>query len=159
MGSAISTILVDCGRNIVECPAAAGILCQQQHGILVAIAIFRASGALTALENLVRPLTAAIGMPSEALPMALMRPLSGSGATGIMMETMTQPGTGPDTFVGMLVSTLQGSTETTFYVLALYFGAARISNGRHALVTCLTADAAGILGAVAACRFFFPELF
>jgi spore maturation protein SpmA len=126
--------------------------------ILVAIAIFRASGALLALENLVRPLTHAIGMPSEALPMALMRPLSGSGATGVMMETMTQAATGPDTFVGMLVSTLQGSTETTFYVLALYFGAARISNGRHALATCLTADAAGILGAVAACRFFFPEL-
>jgi spore maturation protein SpmA len=126
--------------------------------ILVAIAIFRASGALLALENLVRPLTAAIGMPSEALPMALMRPLSGSGATGVMMETMSQATTGPDTFVGMLVSTLQGSTETTFYVLALYFGAARISNGRHALATCLTADAAGILGAVAACRFFFPEL-
>jgi spore maturation protein SpmB len=87
-----------------------------------------------------------------------MRPLSGGGASGIMMETMTHAATGPDTFVGMLVSTLQGSTETTFYVLALYLGAARVSNGRHALATCLTADLAGILGAVFACRLFFPEL-
>ncbi len=126
--------------------------------ILVAVAIFRSSGALVALTNLLEPLTAAVGMPSEALPMALMRPLSGSGATGVMIETMSQPATNPDTFVGMLVSTLQGSTETTFYVLALYLGAARVSNGRHALATCLTADLAGVIGAVMACRFFFPDL-
>jgi len=126
--------------------------------ILVAVGVFRASGALDALTNLVRPLTSLIGMPSEALPMALMRPLSGGGAFALMMDIMGQPATGPDTFVGMLVSTLQGSTETTFYVLALYFGAAGISNGRHALAACLTADAAGILGAVAACHLFFPQL-
>ncbi len=126
--------------------------------ILVAVAIFRSSGALLALTNLLEPLTVAIGMPSEALPMAMMRPLSGSGATGVMIETMSQPATNPNTFVGMLVSTLQGSTETTFYVLALYLGAARVSNGRHALATCLTADLAGVIGAVMACRFFFPDL-
>jgi len=126
--------------------------------ILVAVGVFRASGGLDAFTDLVRPLTSLIGMPSEALPMALMRPLSGGGAFALMMDIMGQPATGPDTFVGMLVSTLQGSTETTFYVLALYFGAAGIRNGRHALAACLAADAAGILGAVAACHLFFPQL-
>jgi spore maturation protein SpmA len=121
--------------------------------ILVAVGMFRASGALEVLIRVLEPLTSLIGMPGEALPMALLRPLSGSGAYGVMTEIMKTHG--PDSFVGNLVSTIQGSTETTFYVLAVYFGAARIRDGRHTLPTCLIGELAGVLGAVAACHLFF----
>ncbi|MEE8508607.1 MAG: nucleoside recognition domain-containing protein [Myxococcota bacterium] len=121
--------------------------------ILVAVGMFRASGALDLLISAINPLTSRIGVPAEVLPMALLRPLSGSGAFGIMSETLTAYG--PDSFIGMMTSTLQGSTETTFYVLALYFGAARIREGRHALAACLIGDLAGFLGTVAACHWFF----
>jgi spore maturation protein SpmA len=121
--------------------------------ILVAIEMFRASGAMDALIAAVEPLTSLIGVPGEALPMALMRPLSGSGAFGIMTSTLETHG--PDSFVGLLSSTLMGSTETTFYVLAIYLGAVRVRDARHILPACLTGDLAGFLGAVAACHFFF----
>jgi spore maturation protein SpmB len=81
--------------------------------------------------------------------------LSGSGAYGVAAEIMQT--NGPDSFVGYLVSTMQGSTETTFYVLALYFGAAGIRYARHALIACLIADTAGIIGALVVCRFFFAS--
>ena len=122
-------------------------------GILVAVGMFQASGAMDLLVWLLDPITSAIGFPGEALPMALLRPLSGSGALGIMAATIETHG--PDSFVGMLVSTLQGSTETTFYVLTLYAGAGRVRDLRHALPACLIGDAAGILGATAACHLFF----
>jgi spore maturation protein SpmA len=121
--------------------------------ILVALAMFRASGAMELLTRIVRPVTDAIGIPAEALPMAILRPLSGSGAYGVMVEIMQTHG--PDSFVGMLVSSLQGSTETTFYVLTIYLGAARIRDGRHALASCLVGDVAGLLGATAACHWIF----
>ncbi len=121
--------------------------------ILVAVAMFRASGALDLLISLLDPLTSLIGIPAEVLPMALLRPLSGSGAFGVMSEILTTYG--PDSFVGYLASTLQGSTETTFYVLTLYCGAAGIRDVRHALIACLTGDRAGLLGATAACHLFF----
>jgi spore maturation protein SpmA len=121
--------------------------------ILVAVAMFRASGALDLLIRLLDPLTSLIGIPAEVLPMALLRPLSGSGAFGVMSEILTTYG--PDSFVGYLASTLQGSTETTFYVLTLYCGAAGIRDVRHALIACLTGDLAGLLGATAACHLFF----
>lgn len=121
--------------------------------ILVAVGMFRASGALDLLVSFIDPLTSRIGVPAEALPMALLRPLSGSGAFGVMSEILTAHG--PDSFIGLLVSTLQGSTETTFYVLALYLGAAGVRDGRHALLACLTGDVAGFFGAVAACHWFF----
>ena len=121
--------------------------------ILVAVAMFRASGALDLLIRLLDPLTSLIGIPGEVLPMALLRPLSGSGAFGVMSEILTTYG--PDSFVGYLASTLQGSTETTFYVLTLYCGAAGIRDVRHALIACLTGDLAGLLGATAACHLFF----
>jgi spore maturation protein SpmA len=121
--------------------------------ILVAVGMFRASGALDLLIHLLDPLTSLIGIPGEVLPMALLRPLSGSGAFGVMSEILTAHG--PDSFVGYLASTLQGSTETTFYVLTLYCGAAGIRDVRHALIACLTGDLAGLLGATAACHLFF----
>jgi spore maturation protein SpmA len=121
--------------------------------ILVAVAMFRASGALDLLIAALDPVTSIVGFPAEALPMALLRPLSGSGAFGVMSEILTTHG--PDSFVGLLTSTLQGSTETTFYVLALYLGAAGVRDGRHALAACLTGDLAGAIGATAACHLFF----
>ncbi len=121
--------------------------------ILTAVTMFRASGALDFVIGLIDPVTSAFGVPAEVMPMALLRPFSGSGAFGIMSETLTAHG--PDTFIGYLTSTLQGSTETTFYVLAVYFGAARISQGRHTLPACLAGDFAGFCGAVMACHLFF----
>ena len=121
--------------------------------ILVAVAMFRASGALDYVISYIDPVTSLIGVPGEVLPMALIRPLSGSGALGVMSEILTAHG--PDSFIGMLTSTLMGSTETTFYVLAVYLGAAGVVDGRHALFACLAGDIAGFFGAVAACHFFF----
>jgi spore maturation protein SpmA len=115
--------------------------------MLVAIAIFRAGGAMDNwLIPALRVVTDLIGMPAEALPMALMRPLSGSGSLGIMAEIMSVHG--PDSFIGILVSTFYGSTETTFYVLAVYFGAVNIKNTRYALPVGLIADAVGIIAAL-----------
>jgi len=119
--------------------------------ILVAVGMFRASGAMEVLVRLIGGVTSSIGMPAEALPMALLRPLSGSGAYGILASIINNPQIGPDSYTGYLVSTLQGSTETTFYVLAVYFGAVQVRRIRHALPAALTADVAGIAAAVAIC--------
>ena len=116
--------------------------------ILVAVAMFRSSGAM---DILVRPLgavTGLFGLPAEALPMALLRPLSGSGAYGILASIIQDPAIGPDSYIGYLVSTFQGSTETTFYVLAVYYGAVGIRRIRHTLVAALSADIVGIGAAV-----------
>ena len=126
--------------------------------ILVAVGMLRASGALELFVDAVGPLTSRIGMPGEALPMALLRPLSGSGAYGILASIIQDPSIGPDSYTGYLVSTLQGSTETTFYVLAVYFGAVHIRRFRHALPAALTADFAGIAGAVIACSVLYSAL-
>jgi spore maturation protein B len=121
--------------------------------MLFAIGIFRASGAMELLVSLLSPVTNLIGMPAETLPMALMRPLSGSGSLGIMTELMKVHG--PDSFIGVLASTMYGSTETTFYVLAVYFGSVQVKNTRHALPAGLIADLFGMLGAVFICRVLF----
>lgn len=120
--------------------------------IFVAIGMFRASGAMDIMITILSPITTAMGMPAEALAMALMRPLSGSGAFGLMSEIVNQ---GPDSFLADLVSVIQGSTETTFYVLAIYFGAVGIRRTRHALPAALCADAAGIIAAVLVCNLWF----
>jgi spore maturation protein B len=109
--------------------------------------MFRASGGMGLLVATLGPLTGLIGMPAEVLPVAVLRPLTGSGALGVMTETLEAHG--PDSFVGYLASTLQGSTETTFYVLAVYFGAVHVRHTRHALPACLAADLGGMLAAVA----------
>lgn len=114
--------------------------------MLAAIGIFRASGALELLVALLQPVTALIGMPPEALPMAFMRPLSGSGSLGIMTELMKTHG--PDSLIGIMASTMYGSSETTFYVLAVYFGSVGVKNTRHAVPVGLIADGAGMLAAV-----------
>jgi spore maturation protein SpmA len=123
--------------------------------ILVAVGMLRASGAMEAMVAWLGAWTGKVGMPAEALPMALLRPLSGSGAYGIMASIINDPAIGPDSYAGYLVSTLQGSTETTFYVLAIYFGAVQVRRIRHALAAALTADAAGIIFAVVACTYLY----
>ncbi|WP_019625489.1 nucleoside recognition domain-containing protein [Thioalkalivibrio sp. ALJT] len=123
--------------------------------ILVAVGMLRESGALGMFVGLIGPVTTPFGLPAEALPMALLRPLSGSGAYGIMAGIMQDPATGPDTHVGILVSTLQGSTETTFYVLAVYFGAIGVKRVRHTLAAALSADAVAVIAAVAIVGFLF----
>ena len=114
--------------------------------ILVVVGMFRASGGIDLITTVLSPLTALIGLPAEALPMAILRPLTGSGAYAVMAEIMTV--SGPDSVVGYMVSTFQGSTETTFYTLAVYYGAVGIRRTRHTVPACLLADTAGILAAV-----------
>lgn len=121
--------------------------------MLVAIAVFRAGGAMDLLVSLLRPVTDLVGFPPEAMPMALMRPLSGSGSLGVMSETMKVHGT--DSFIGTLVSTFYGSTETTLYVVAVYFGSVGIRNTRHALPTGLLADLISFLAALFFVRLLF----
>lgn len=121
--------------------------------ILFAIGMFRASGAMDLFVQAISPITNLIGMPAEALPLALMRPLSGSGSLGLATEIMKTHG--PDSFLGRLVSTMYGSTETTFYVLAVYFGSVGVKKIRHALAVGLIADVAGLLAAVFICHLIF----
>lgn len=117
--------------------------------------MFRASGAMDAVVGPIAAVTTHFGLPAEAVPMALLRPLSGSGAYGILASTIQNPAIGPDSYTGYLVSTIQGSTETTFYVLAVYFGAVQIRRMRHALAAGLSADFAGIAAAVVACLYLY----
>lgn len=122
--------------------------------IMVAIGMLRGSGVMDLLGSAIGPYTAALGLPVDALPMAILRPLSGSGAYGILAATINNPAIGPDSYTGYLVSTLQGSTETTFYVMAVYFGAVQVKRVRHALAAGLLADLAGVIGAIVACKIF-----
>ena len=124
--------------------------------VLVAIGVFRASGAMDWLIQGVQGLVAMAGFDAEwvaALPTALMKPLSGSGARGMMVDAMTTYGA--DSFVGRLSCMFQGSTDTTFYILAVYFGSVGISRTRHAVACGLLADLAGIVTAVALAYLFF----
>jgi spore maturation protein SpmA len=124
--------------------------------MLVAIGVLRASGALDRALDLVRFGVSGLGLDTrwvDALPVALMRPLSGSGARGLVIETMKT--LGPDSFAGRLACVIQGSTETTFYVIAVYFGSVGIRKTRHAIACGLTAELAGFLAAVAVSYLFF----
>ncbi len=121
--------------------------------ILVAIGMFRASGALDLLLSLLSPILNLIGFPAENLPLALMRPLSGSGSLGLLTDIINQYGA--DSLFAKIGATMFGSTETTFYVLAVYFGSVGIKNTRHALPAGLIADAAGALAAVYICKLIF----
>ena len=124
--------------------------------ILVAIGMFRASGAMDFITNGVASFFTWIGVNNDfvgALPTALMKPLSGSGARGMMVDAMTQHGA--DSFVGRIASVVQGSTDTTFYILAVYFGSVKIRNTRHAVTCGLFADFIGIIAAILIGYLFF----
>ncbi|MEC9072552.1 MAG: spore maturation protein, partial [Myxococcota bacterium] len=124
--------------------------------ILVAVGMFRASGAMGLLTGGIGAWTGPMGLPGDAIPMALVRPLSGSGAFAVMSEILHTHG--PDTYIGYLVSVLNGSTETTFYVMAVYFGAVGVSRARHAVAAGLTADLTGVIATVLVCRVLFGHL-
>lgn len=124
--------------------------------MLVAVGMFRASGALDFLLDGVRWLTSAVGADSrfvDALPTAFMKPLSGSGARGFMIECMQT--CGPDSFAGRLSCMFQGAADTTFFILAVYFGSVGVKDSRHAVACGLIADLAGVLAAIALAYFFF----
>jgi spore maturation protein SpmA/spore maturation protein SpmB len=120
--------------------------------ILVAIAMLRASGALDAIITPISTMTEPLGLPAEALTLGLLRMLSGSGAFGLLAALLNDPAIGPDSYTGYLASTIMGSTETTFYVLAVYFGSVGVKRIRHALIAGLLSDAAGIAASVVAVK-------
>ena len=121
--------------------------------MLVVISIFRASGAFAVLANFLQPAADFLHIPSEVIPLGLMRPLSGSGALGITADLLQTYGA--DSYIGRVASVMQGSTDTTFYILAVYFGSVGISRYRHALICGLSADLAAFLAANFICTFAF----
>jgi spore maturation protein B len=121
--------------------------------ILVALGMLRASGAMDLLGRALAPLTSAAGIPTSVVPLLLVRPLSGGGALGVVADVLRAEG--PDGYAGRLASVMAGSTETTFYVLAVYFGAAGVTRYRQALPAALLADVAGFTAAVVVVRMLF----
>jgi spore maturation protein B len=121
--------------------------------ILVAIGMFRASGAMDWLTWILRPVVSWVGFPAEALPSSLMRPLSGSAAFALSSDIFKQYG--PDSYIGRLVSVIQGSSETTFYVMAVYFGSIGVRRTRYTLAASLITDLSGIVAAFIVCRLLF----
>lgn len=121
--------------------------------ILVAIGMFRAAGGIDLLGRALGPTLSAIGFPVELLPLVLMRPLSGGGASGIFNELIRE--VGPDSLIAKTAACIMGSTETTFYVIAVYFGSVAIRRTRHAVPAGLAADLAGVTASIIICRIFF----
>lgn len=121
--------------------------------MLVAINIFRNSGALEYLTASLSPLLSAVGFPAEVLPHAIMRPLSGGAALGIATDTIKTYG--PDSFIGRLVSTMQGSSDTTFYVLTLYFGSVGVFRYRYSIYSGLAADFTTLAASIYICNKLF----
>ncbi len=121
--------------------------------MMVAIGMLRASGFFDLLYGLLAPFLGKLGIPPEILPLALVRPFSGSASMGVTAEIIHA--NGGDALVSKIASTMMGSTETTFYVVAVYFGAVSIRRTRHAIPAGLLADLAGILASVYVCRYFF----
>jgi len=122
-------------------------------GLMVAIGVFRASGALDILVYILKPLGELIGLPREAIPMAILRPISGSASLALVSDIMQK--NGPDSFVGRLVSVMMGSTETIVYTMTVYFGAVGISKTRHTLPAALMAELCSIISAVWVCTLLF----
>lgn len=121
--------------------------------ILVAVAMFRASGAMEYFIEALRPILTPLGVPPEVLPMAITRPLTGSGSAGIMLDLINRYG--QDSMIVKMAATMFGSSETTFYVIAVYFGAVSIRKTRHAVPVGIIADMAGVFLAVYTVRWLF----
>lgn len=123
--------------------------------MIVAIGMLRASGFFDLLHVMLAPAMASIGMPDELLPLALIRPFSGSAATGVMAELIHEHG--GNSLIAKISATMMGSTETTFFVIAVYFGAVNIRRTRHAIPAGLLADLAGMIASVCICRYLFTS--
>lgn len=121
--------------------------------MMVAIGMLRASGFFGLMNQWLAPLLSFIGMPPEVLPLALIRPFSGSASTGVMAELIHQYG--GDSIIAKIAATMMGSTETTFYVIAVYFGSVGIRRTRHAIPVGLLADLSGVIASVLICRYLF----
>ena len=121
--------------------------------LLTAIGMFKASGALNVMTGLLSPIINLLGFPSECLPLALIRPISGSGALAVFESILTDYH--PDSFAGRVASVILGSTETTFYTIAVYYGVTKVKKTRHTLVSCLTSDIAGFIFSVLTVQIFF----
>lgn len=122
-------------------------------GIMTAIGVFRASGAVELLCSALSPLTTFLGFPEECLPLAIIRPVSGSGALGVYEQILSS--CGADSFAGRVASVIMGSTETTFYTIAVYYGATKIKNTRHTLVCSLAGDFTGFVISALAVNLLF----
>lgn len=122
-------------------------------GMMVAIGLFRDSGALAMFTKVFSPLLQVLNIPPDILPLALMRPVSGSGALAITAEILHSHG--PDSLLGRIASTMQGSTDTTLFVLTVYLGSVGINRSRHALAVGLLADLSGFLAAIFICQLVF----
>ena len=119
--------------------------------MLLGVGMLRSSGGLDFMLYILRPLTIAAGIPEEVMPLIIMKPLSGSGALGILADILRR--SGADSFAGVLASIVMSSTETIFYTITVYFGSVGIKNIRHTLAAAVIADAAGLVAAVLLCRF------
>jgi spore maturation protein B len=121
--------------------------------ILVAMGMFRAAGGIELLSHALAPLLGRIGFPTDLLPLVLVRPLSGTGALGFFTELVKNAG--PDSLIARMAGTIYGSTETTFYVLAVYFGSVAVTRTRHAILAGLTADFVSVVMAFVLCKLMF----
>ena len=122
-------------------------------GLLTAVSMFRASGAMEWLSGLLAPVLGWLGIPSETAPLLLIRPISGSGALAVATDLLRTHG--PDSYIGRVAAVMLGSTETTFYTIAVYFGSAGIHRTRHAVPAALAADLTGFAASALAVRLFF----
>ncbi len=122
-------------------------------GLLVAVGVFKASGALDLLILLLRPVIDLLGMPPEVAPLALLRPISGSASFAFVTEIIKA--FGPDTYEGRVAATMMGSTETIFYTLAVYYGSVGVKNIRYTLLAAIMADIISVIASLWACRFIF----
>ncbi|WP_352420329.1 nucleoside recognition domain-containing protein [Proteiniborus sp.] len=121
--------------------------------IFIAIGIFKRSGAMNILVNIVTPFAKIAGVPKEVIPLALMRPISGSGALAVVKEIVTEYG--PDSFIGRVASTMMGSAETIFYTMAVYFGVVGIKDSRHTLPAAIISHIAAVIASVLICNIVF----
>jgi spore maturation protein B len=121
--------------------------------MLLAVGMLRKSGGLDFILYIISPITNILGIPKEVMPLVIMKPLSGSGGLGILADILKREG--PDSFAGIVASTIMSSTETIFYTITVYFGSIGIKNIRHTLVAALIADIAGVIGAVIICTILF----
>lgn len=121
--------------------------------LMTAIAMFRASGAMDFIVSAAKPLASALHFPAEILPLALMRPVSGSGSLSVMESLLKTYG--PDSLIGRIASVMQGSTETTFYTIAVYFGAVGVTKTRHTVPAALLAELCGLVMSIVAVHIFF----
>ncbi len=122
-------------------------------GLLVAVGVFKASGALDLLILLLKPVIDLLGMPPEVAPLALLRPISGSASFAFVAEIIKS--FGPDTYEGRVAATMMGSTETIFYTLAVYYGSVGVKNIRYTLIAAIMADIISVIASLWACRFIF----